>query len=105
MRRGQTEIIRDILLLIARGVSKPTRIMYGTNLAWDRLTAYLASIEAKGLVECREETKRVRYVGSHSEPSRRLSPTPRSHVVRRYVLTPKGEAACSLLHQLDGLFE
>ena len=34
VRRSRLEIFFDVLAIIARGVSKPTRIMYKTNLSW-----------------------------------------------------------------------
>jgi predicted transcriptional regulator len=37
MRRSRLEIYFDILRTIEKGVTKPTRIMYKTNLSWDTL--------------------------------------------------------------------
>lgn len=34
VRRSRLEIFFDVLAVIERGVSKPTRIMYKTNLSW-----------------------------------------------------------------------
>ena len=34
VRRSRLEIYFDILKVISRGVDKPTRIMYKTNLSW-----------------------------------------------------------------------
>ena len=37
VRRSRLEIFFDVLAVIERGVSKPTRIMYKTNLSWTSL--------------------------------------------------------------------
>jgi predicted transcriptional regulator len=50
------EVIRDILLSIGSGVSKPTLIMYDTRLSWIGLKRYLPILEEKELVECRVDT-------------------------------------------------
>jgi hypothetical protein len=105
MRRGQMEVIRDILLSIGSGVSKPTLIMYDTKLSWIGLKRYLPILEEKELVECRVDTKNVQYAGSNSEPLRKLSQTPRTYIRRHYVLTPKGVEMRNLLNELDWLFE
>jgi predicted transcriptional regulator len=37
VRRSRLEIFFDVLAVIDRGVNKPTRIMYKTNLSWTSL--------------------------------------------------------------------
>ena len=50
-RRSKIEIFIDVLEVIKDGVSKPTRIMYGTNLSWQPLMRVLRSMVDQGLVK------------------------------------------------------
>ncbi len=38
-KRSRLEIYFDVLEVISEGVSKPTKIMYGTNLSWNTLNS------------------------------------------------------------------
>jgi len=58
--RSRLAILVDILEVIAEGESKPTRIMYGANLSYDRLQKYLDYLIRMGLInELKDEE--VRY--------------------------------------------
>lgn len=48
-RRGEVEILRDILSIALKGVVK-TRIVYGANLNFIRLKRYLDRLESWGLI-------------------------------------------------------
>lgn len=51
-RRDRLQIIIDILNLMQRkgGRLKPTHILYGGNLSYDRLKKYIAELEEKNLI-------------------------------------------------------
>lgn len=63
-RRTSFEIINDILFLMQRkgGKLKPTHILYGGNLSYDRLKKYMGQLEKKELVEVVEEKGKKFYV-------------------------------------------
>ena len=64
-RRSKFEIYVDILTQIKNGVSKPTKIMYHSNLSWDRLGKILKSLIAQGFITERivnERDKRTKRV-------------------------------------------
>jgi predicted transcriptional regulator len=65
VRRSRLEIYFDLLKVIERGVDKPTRIMYKTNLSWKTLQEVLSVLISKNFV--REErmgnSKRYRITG------------------------------------------
>jgi len=44
VRRSRLEIYFDILDVIDRGIDKPTRIMYKTNLSWNSLQDIFATL-------------------------------------------------------------
>ena len=50
VRRSRLEIYFEILEVIDRGIDKPTRIMYKTNLSWKPLQKILDSMVAQGLI-------------------------------------------------------
>jgi predicted transcriptional regulator len=50
-RRSILEIRLDMLQLIADGESKPTRIMYGTNISWNPCREHLKSLCDQGLIK------------------------------------------------------
>jgi predicted transcriptional regulator len=54
IRRSKTEIYIDVLSVIKNGESRPTRIMYSTNLSWAPLRRLLESLLEQGLVESAE---------------------------------------------------
>ena len=51
-RRDRLQIIVDILNLMQRkgGKLKPTHILYGGNLSYDRLKKYISELEEKELI-------------------------------------------------------
>jgi len=60
-KRSKLEIYLDILRAIRRGVSKPTRIMYRTNLSWIPLQKIFESMVSQDLLREIEEKKRKEY--------------------------------------------
>ena len=61
-RRGRLEIYYDVLHSIQRestniGVIKPTRLQYGSNLSYDKLTKYLQELKNKDMIEKNEGIK------------------------------------------------
>jgi predicted transcriptional regulator len=50
-RRGRLEIFLDVLKVLRRGESKPTRIMYSANLSWKPLKQILNSLIKQEIVE------------------------------------------------------
>ena len=67
-KRSRLEMYFDILKTVKRGVRKPTRIMYRTNLSWIPLMKILDSFVSEGLL---------------------ITSTKKTH--RFYELTEKGE--------------
>jgi len=61
-KRSKLEIYLDILQTIKRGVNKPTRIMYRTNLSWKPLQKILESMIYQELIKTVEANKRKKYV-------------------------------------------
>ncbi|MGD2200535.1 MAG: winged helix-turn-helix domain-containing protein [Candidatus Bathyarchaeota archaeon] len=49
-RRSRLEMYLDVLWSIKRGTSKPTRIMYESNLSWKPLQRILDSMISRDLV-------------------------------------------------------
>jgi predicted transcriptional regulator len=49
-RRSKLEIYLDVLWSIKNGTTKPTRIMYESNLSWRPLQSILGSMVSQGLV-------------------------------------------------------
>ena len=83
VRRSRLEIFFDVLAVIERGTSKPTRVMYKTNLSWTSLHEVFETLITGGFI--REEN----YKNS-----------------KRYFITEKGQNALSYhLKSLDGLIE
>ena len=62
-RRTKYEIIYDILEVLQRkgGSVKPTHVLYGGNLSYDRLKKYMAELEESGLIEKVSHEGRTRY--------------------------------------------
>jgi len=60
-KRSRLEIYLDILQTIKRGVNKPTRIMYRTNLSWKPLQRILESMAIQQLIRPIEVNKRKKY--------------------------------------------
>jgi len=61
VRRSRLEIYYDILQAISRGIQKPTRIMYKTNLSWIPLQEILQSLLTQGFIEEKRSEKSRRY--------------------------------------------
>jgi len=60
-KRSRLEIYLDVLQAIKKGVNKPTRIMYRTNLSWTPLQRILNSMISQGLVIKRENKSKKLY--------------------------------------------
>ena len=81
VRRSRLEIYFDILEVIDRGITKPTQIMYKTNLSWVTLQDIFDALIKGGFI--REELKKN---------------------AKRYEVTDKGRTALSYYSKsLDGL--
>ena len=81
VRRSRLEIYFDILDVINKGTSKPTRIMYRTNLSWVTLKEMFDTLIDGGFIMEQEEKNS-----------------------QRYYITEKGKTALSYhLKSLDGL--
>ena len=78
-RRSKLEVCLDILGVIAKGESKPTRIMSATNMSWKQLHVEFEKLIDRELIEVSDVK---------SEPHQRRSDK-RSKV--QYTLTPKGD--------------
>ena len=61
--RSALKIYLDILTTVRdEGNTKPTRILYRANLSHDRLVKYLGELNAKGLLEERQDEDSKYYV-------------------------------------------
>lgn len=69
-RRSKLEIYVDVLRIIERGVSKPTRIMFAANISWKPLNEILANLERQGLIE--RKTVRNRTLVFITEKGKRI---------------------------------
>lgn len=61
VRRSRLEIYFDILDVINRGISKPTQIMYRTNLSWVVLQEMFETLSSNGFIKEVEEKNSQRY--------------------------------------------
>ena len=61
VRRSRLEIFFDVLAVIDRGVSKPTRIMYKTNLSWTSLHEVFETLITGGFIQEEIFEKSKRY--------------------------------------------
>ena len=61
VRRSRLEIYFDLLKVVERGVSKPTRIMYKTNLSWKTLHEILEVLVSKQFIRERRMGNSCRY--------------------------------------------
>jgi predicted transcriptional regulator len=83
VRRSRLEIFFDVLTVIARGVSKPTRIMYKTNLSWTSMHDIFETLLQSGFI-LEEDVGRL----------------------KRYSITEKGQNALAYhLRSLEGLMD
>ena len=60
-KRSRMEITFGILNVIALGEEKPTRIMYGTNISWEKLQTKLQSLIEQGFINTELVNKSIRY--------------------------------------------
>jgi len=83
VRRSRLEIYFDVLKTVEKGIDKPTRIMYKTNLSWSPLHEILDSLVEGGFI--------IDRLSKNS---------------KRYQITDKGRRALSYhLKSLDGLIK
>ena len=61
VRRSRLEIYFDLLKVVENGVTKPTRIMYKTNLSWKTLHEILSVLVSKKFVLERRVGNSARY--------------------------------------------
>jgi predicted transcriptional regulator len=55
-RRGKVEIYVEVLEIIMKGETKPTRIMYNANLSWKVFQTILINLITQGLITENQET-------------------------------------------------
>jgi len=60
-KRSRIEIYLDILQAIKKGVDKPTRIMYLTNLSWKPLTQFIDTMIEQKLITSEEVGCHITY--------------------------------------------
>ncbi|MEM1530599.1 MAG: DUF4364 family protein [Candidatus Bathyarchaeia archaeon] len=60
-KRSKLEVYLEVLRVVSRGESKPTRIMYKTNLSWVPLQEILEFLVSQGLLEEVELERRKEY--------------------------------------------
>lgn len=60
-KRSKLEIYLDVLRVIRAGYSKPTNIMYKSNLSWITLRDILDSLIERGLITAIEKDGRKLY--------------------------------------------
>ena len=60
-KRSRIEIYLDILRAINKGVHKPTRIMYQTNLSWKPLMQVLNAMMEQNLIVLEKQGSHVVY--------------------------------------------
>jgi predicted transcriptional regulator len=62
-KRSRLQIYFDVLEVIAEGTSKPTQIMYGTNLSWNTLNnVFEVLINSKFLRKENTKTSKKFYI-------------------------------------------
>ena len=60
-KRSKLEIYLDVLKVIKKGINKPTRIMYRTNLSWKPMMKVFESLLVQDLIAKDEEGGHVTY--------------------------------------------
>ncbi|HIE18754.1 TPA: hypothetical protein EYP75_03410 [Candidatus Bathyarchaeota archaeon] len=60
-KRSRIRLCLDVLRTISKGVTKPTNIMYKSNLSWAPLMEILGFLEEERLIRCETFGKRKRY--------------------------------------------
>ncbi len=87
-RRSKLEIYLDVLRVIKKGTTKPTRIMYGANLSWKLLQGVLNSMANQDLIaEIDMSTSRDKRTNT------------------AYQVTKKGDSVIRYFHRAKGLIE
>ena len=61
-KRSKLEIYVDILRILSRGETKPTRIMYKANLSWIPLQEVFKHLIDQNIIRELETSKRKEYV-------------------------------------------
>lgn len=87
-RRSKLEIYLDVLWTIKSGTTKPTRIMYGSNLSWKPLQRILQSMKEQELI-AKIDAKDGRDKRTNT----------------RYEITQKGENVIQYFNRAQGLIE
>jgi predicted transcriptional regulator len=60
-KRSRIEIYLDVLQAIRKGIFKPTRIMYRTNLSWKPLMQILGTMMEQELITSEELGSHITY--------------------------------------------
>jgi len=60
-KRSRLEIYYDVLEIVISGETKPTRIMYGSNLSWNNLNQILDNLIEQGFLERRKVKRSYRH--------------------------------------------
>jgi predicted transcriptional regulator len=60
-KRSRMNLCLDVLRVIGKGVTKPTNIMYRSNLSWCTLMEILEFLTEMGFIEVEAEGRRRRY--------------------------------------------
>jgi predicted transcriptional regulator len=62
-KRSRLQIYFDVLEVVAEGTSKPTQIMYGTNLSWNTLNkVFEVLVNSKFLRKKKTNTSKKFYI-------------------------------------------
>jgi predicted transcriptional regulator len=60
-KRSRIEIYLEVLQTIKKGINKPTRIMYSTNLSWKPLMQVLDAMMKQDLITLERQKRHVSY--------------------------------------------
>ncbi len=64
-KRDTLEVRMEVIQVIARGIDKPTRIMYAANMSWEPVKRILNALTEAGIIVCTEiiepGAKRAKY--------------------------------------------
>ena len=61
-KRSKLQICFNVLEVIKKGVTKPTRIMYGANLSWNTLREVFMVLMSQGLIKEVHQESYKRYI-------------------------------------------
>ena len=92
LRRSRMEIYIDILVQINSGASKPTRIMYASNISYNVLKKCLESLVNQELVEERDNQREDRM---------RVD----TRTKKKYYITEKGLGVVRYFQKADSLIK